>query len=266
MILTSNRGFAEWGDVFGDPVVATALLDRLLHHAVVVQIEAPATASARRLSFGRRNMSACAPSKRVLIVVNQPLGGIRTYLLYNASVLYASGYVFTFLAPQGSAFEAFKNDFRDWLGVEFVDVPSHNFKYLLWPTIRRVLKRRCFALVHSQGLRAGVETAMTNLALNIPHIITLHDVIVPQNDVPGRFKWLKSQLIGRMSARADVIIPVSTDCADNHLARFPAWRRGHCRIEVIFNGIDVDLLLAGAATAPEKDDFRRTHQIPRKPR
>jgi hypothetical protein len=39
MILTSNRGFAERGDVFGDPVLATALLDRLLHHAVVVQIE-----------------------------------------------------------------------------------------------------------------------------------------------------------------------------------------------------------------------------------
>src|ERR1700744_343244 len=39
MILTSNRGFAEWGKVFGDPVVATALLDRLLHHAVVVHIE-----------------------------------------------------------------------------------------------------------------------------------------------------------------------------------------------------------------------------------
>ena len=29
MILTSNRGFAERGEVFGDPVVATALLDRL---------------------------------------------------------------------------------------------------------------------------------------------------------------------------------------------------------------------------------------------
>jgi DNA replication protein DnaC len=39
MILTSNRGFAEWGEVFGDPVVATALLDRLLHHATVIQIE-----------------------------------------------------------------------------------------------------------------------------------------------------------------------------------------------------------------------------------
>ncbi len=39
MILTSNRGFSEWGQVFGDPVIATALLDRLLHHAVVIQIE-----------------------------------------------------------------------------------------------------------------------------------------------------------------------------------------------------------------------------------
>ena len=40
IILTSNRSFGEWGDVFGDSVVAAALLDRLLHHAIVVQIEA----------------------------------------------------------------------------------------------------------------------------------------------------------------------------------------------------------------------------------
>lgn len=39
MILTSNRGFGEWGEIFGDVVVATALLDRLLHHAIVIAIE-----------------------------------------------------------------------------------------------------------------------------------------------------------------------------------------------------------------------------------
>ena len=39
MILTSNRGFKDWGEVFGDNVVAAALLDRLLHHAVVIEIE-----------------------------------------------------------------------------------------------------------------------------------------------------------------------------------------------------------------------------------
>lgn len=38
ILLTSNRGFSEWGEVFGDNVVAAALLDRLLHHAIVVEI------------------------------------------------------------------------------------------------------------------------------------------------------------------------------------------------------------------------------------
>ena len=39
MILTSNRGFKEWGEILGDNVIAAALLDRLLHHAIVVEIE-----------------------------------------------------------------------------------------------------------------------------------------------------------------------------------------------------------------------------------
>jgi DNA replication protein DnaC len=39
MILTSNRGFRDWGEVFGDNVIAAALLDRLLHHAAVIEIE-----------------------------------------------------------------------------------------------------------------------------------------------------------------------------------------------------------------------------------
>ena len=39
LIMTSNRGFGEWAEIFGDAVVATALLDRLLHHAIVIAIE-----------------------------------------------------------------------------------------------------------------------------------------------------------------------------------------------------------------------------------
>jgi len=37
-ILTSNRGFKEWGEIFGDNVIAAALLDRLLHSATVLEI------------------------------------------------------------------------------------------------------------------------------------------------------------------------------------------------------------------------------------
>jgi len=38
VILTSNQSFANWGEVFGDRVIATAILDRLLHHGITVTI------------------------------------------------------------------------------------------------------------------------------------------------------------------------------------------------------------------------------------
>lgn len=38
ILITSNRSVGEWGSVFGDPVVATAILDRLLHHSTVITI------------------------------------------------------------------------------------------------------------------------------------------------------------------------------------------------------------------------------------
>lgn len=38
IILTSNRGFSDWGQVFTDQVVASAVVDRLLHQATVLNI------------------------------------------------------------------------------------------------------------------------------------------------------------------------------------------------------------------------------------
>ncbi len=38
MILTSNQSFGSWGEVFGDRVIATAILDRILHHAITINI------------------------------------------------------------------------------------------------------------------------------------------------------------------------------------------------------------------------------------
>jgi DNA replication protein DnaC len=40
-IVTTNRGLTAWADVFGDPVTAAAIADRLLHNAVVVNIRGP---------------------------------------------------------------------------------------------------------------------------------------------------------------------------------------------------------------------------------
>jgi DNA replication protein DnaC len=38
IVLTSNKSYNEWGAIFPDPVLASAILDRLLHHAVTVNI------------------------------------------------------------------------------------------------------------------------------------------------------------------------------------------------------------------------------------
>lgn len=40
-LLTSNRSPAEWPDLFGDPPLASAGLDRLAHHAEIVIIQGP---------------------------------------------------------------------------------------------------------------------------------------------------------------------------------------------------------------------------------
>jgi DNA replication protein DnaC len=40
-LVTTNRGLPEWGNVFGDTVVASAILDRLIHRAVVFNIKGP---------------------------------------------------------------------------------------------------------------------------------------------------------------------------------------------------------------------------------
>jgi DNA replication protein DnaC len=37
-VLTSNKGFEDWGDILGDEVMAAALIDRLMHHCHVVNI------------------------------------------------------------------------------------------------------------------------------------------------------------------------------------------------------------------------------------
>lgn len=39
LILTSNKSFVDWGDIFSDAVPATATLDRLLHHSTTINIK-----------------------------------------------------------------------------------------------------------------------------------------------------------------------------------------------------------------------------------
>jgi len=52
MILTSNKSYGAWGDIFDDHVVAAAILDRLLHHSVTINIRGESYRLKEKLKSG----------------------------------------------------------------------------------------------------------------------------------------------------------------------------------------------------------------------
>ena len=178
------------------------------------------------------------PKRRVLIPVGNPVGGIRTYLIYNLKRLHEEGYRFTFLAPTCEGFDSLKQETATWEETEYIDT-SHGEAAGL-AAIWRTLRKQPFDLIHSQGLHTGTITALANFFRKIPHLITLHDVILPgQNDF-GRFALPKKWLTAFATRRASCIIPVSHDCETDHLEFFPGWKKGPVQIKPILNGIDID--------------------------
>ncbi len=64
IVITTNRGVAAWGDILGDTTVAAAMLDRLLHRSVVINLDGDSyrlrdhharTDTLRRTTTGNRN-------------------------------------------------------------------------------------------------------------------------------------------------------------------------------------------------------------------
>jgi DNA replication protein DnaC len=56
MIVTSNKPFSAWGEIFGDDVVAAAMIDRLVHHAEILALKGD--------SFRLRDKDLGAPPPR----------------------------------------------------------------------------------------------------------------------------------------------------------------------------------------------------------
>ena len=48
MIVTSNKPFSRWGEIFGDDMAAAAMIDRLVHHAEILNLKGDRTGSRTR--------------------------------------------------------------------------------------------------------------------------------------------------------------------------------------------------------------------------
>ena len=70
ILITSNRAVSEWGTVFGDAVVATAILDRLLHHSHVVTIRGDSYRLREKRRSGLLKAAAISAPVPTTIAVN----------------------------------------------------------------------------------------------------------------------------------------------------------------------------------------------------
>jgi len=50
-ILTTNKALSKWTDIFNDPIITNAILDRLLHHCHIVNIVGPSYRTKEILSL-----------------------------------------------------------------------------------------------------------------------------------------------------------------------------------------------------------------------
>jgi DNA replication protein DnaC len=62
LIVTSNKSFLDWGEAFHDPVLATAILDRLLHHSTTLNIKGESYRLKEKRRAGLLGRAASAPS------------------------------------------------------------------------------------------------------------------------------------------------------------------------------------------------------------
>ena len=41
VIITTNKKFEVWGEIFADPILSSAIIDRIVHHSTVININGP---------------------------------------------------------------------------------------------------------------------------------------------------------------------------------------------------------------------------------
>src|SRR5574342_190665 len=67
LIITSNKSFLDWGEVFNDPVLATAVLDRLLHYSTTLNIKGESYRLKEKRKAGLLGRANLKEDKEVLV-------------------------------------------------------------------------------------------------------------------------------------------------------------------------------------------------------
>lgn len=138
---------------------------------------------------------------------------------------------------------------------EFLAAPVRKRHCRLWPTVRRVLRRHHFDLMHSHGMIAAAHAAFANWRGALPHVVSVHDVIRPQL-VAGPVGRAKLWLLDRLLDDAKMVIAVSNDVRANLLHYLPRLASRPQDVTTVMYGIDT-LRFSEEAPAPDSSLRRR---------
>jgi|GEM_PF-4929503 hypothetical protein len=203
------------------------------------------SADSSALSAGEamRRWVSASERPRILLVARWPIGAVRAHLLANYSALCAAGFRFTFIGPAGEALELLRASFDNIDGLGFVAAPVEERRCRLWPTVRTLLRSGRFGLLHSHGITAAVHAALANLGIGVPHLVTLHKPLRP-DQFPGWLGCLKHWMLKRALQQADAIVTASEAARANLLEHVPSLRDRTERLFAIADDIKAERLRA----------------------
>ena len=182
---------------------------------------------------------------RILVPIRFAVGGIRTYIKYTYGKLNKGLYEFEFVAPSEKWLHRIKADLK---GFRVVINPTSNknenreFLFLIF----KLLRKKKYHIIHSQGYTAGILGNIANLICKVPHIVTIHHIFGHgqfSDTFWNKFKWIKKKTIQNILSRSDIIQAVSNDAMANLIEYFPGLKKYPNKLVTIMNGIDIDQLL-----------------------
>jgi glycosyltransferase involved in cell wall biosynthesis len=125
-------------------------------------------------------------------------------------------------------------------------------------SVGRELATGCYDILHSHGFTAGAIASVANLPFSRPHLLTSHDVFLPEHFPDSYGRW-KARALSWLIGRADIVQSVTHDAQANLLAYLPGLRR-HGGLAVLLNGVDP--VPATVATSEDRKAWRANHAIP----
>ncbi|HTU90495.1 MAG TPA: glycosyltransferase [Gemmataceae bacterium] len=179
----------------------------------------------------------------ILLVARWPIGAVRAHLLANYSALCAAGFRFTFVGPGGETLERLRAGFDGIEGLAFVAAPVEERRCRLWPTVRALLREGRFGLLHSHGITAAVHAALANLGIAVPHLVTLHKPLCP-NQFPGWMGCMKRWMLKRALHQADAIVTANEGARANLLENVPSLRDSADQLFTMADDIKAERLTA----------------------